>query len=55
MLRLGWGGGDIWGGQGPTTLVLGDAECRMSPVQNGTLQAHAALTQNLALLWVQWA
>lgn len=42
-------------GLGPTTLVLRDAECRVASVQNGALRAHTALTQHLALLWVQGA
>lgn len=48
-------GGGTWGGQGPTTLVLRDAEGRVPPVQNGALRAHAALAQHVALLCVQWA
>lgn len=41
--------------EGPTTLLLGDAECRVAPVQDGALRADTALAQHLALLWVQRA
>lgn len=42
-------------GKEPTTLLLGDAECRVAPVQDGAFRADAALAQHLALLWVQRA
>lgn len=42
-------------GEEPTTLLLRDAECRVAPVQDGALRADAALSQHLALLWVQRA
>lgn len=47
--------GPTLGGEGPTTLLLRDAERRVAAVQDGVLRADAALTQHLALLWVQWA
>lgn len=47
--------GPTLGGEEPTTLLLRDAECRMTAVQDGALRADAALAQHLALLWVQWA
>ena len=43
------------GREGLTALLLGDAEPRVAPVQDGALGADAALAQHLALLWVQRA
>lgn len=47
--------GASWGGEEPTALFLRDTECRVAPVQDGALRADTALTQHLALLWVQWS
>lgn len=53
-MRRPWGEVSF-GGKGPTTLLLGDAERRVAPVQEGALGADTALAQHLALLWVQRA